>query len=614
MAKAMKKQPPVATYSKHFLASLQRAGEHAARLGHGRLTREHLMLALLDDHDTSFLIKAYGVDQEAARDGLLKALKKRHGELAGDGVPEPTPGLYGVLEQAMASVARSGLPEVESNVVLALLLEDANSTAAKVLAPYGLDFAGVIQFLKLRSTTARHTAPKAASSSPAPSAKTSGGEAPSRAAAAPSSSPSPPAAPASAANKTAATPPPAASKNVTNRESAAAGREAAAGKADRGAQPPQQRREAASRNDRAQNPAPRDAAASGKPATRQATAPTLATPTAPATIHKPTQTPASAPPHKKGAHAGERPPQQRPGATTPAPNTPAAAAQHVPSMATTPREQAPPPGPPPSQRPERISSRNTPPPSPSPRTAQPSAAAASPSAPLRPHAAVAAPPARSSHRAEPPHQPPPSASPMPAPPRQPAPPPPPGEREVLSPTGSVLERGRFVENIPRRLRAHDCTPVEVRLTQPENAPLMANGPSSPQLIAEAITVQLRAPGKGLHIEGTTAETQWIRSGETSVGDGELAAWHWLVKARRPGKQRLKLSMTARTVNRNGQIQETHLPDTVILVHVTRNWRYLSMRAGLWLAVVAGSALLTWLVPRILASDRIRNVLHALGLL
>lgn len=101
-------------------------------------------------------------------------------------------------------------------------------------------------------------------------------------------------------------------------------------------------------------------------------------------------------------------------------------------------------------------------------------------------------------------------------------------------------------------------------------------------ITRAMTVRLRAPDGGFTIETTSPETQWIES-ILSLADSDSARWRWSVTARRPGKKRLQLVVSARTVDGEGLTAETALPDKVFDVRVSINYAESVMRWAGWVA-------------------------------
>ena len=75
---------------------------------------------------------------------------------------------------------------------------------------------------------------------------------------------------------------------------------------------------------------------------------------------------------------------------------------------------------------------------------------------------------------------------------------------------------------------------------------------------------------------------------------------------------MQLTVTAKTLNQDGRIQETHLPDTIVVVKVRRNWGSLFKGIAKWTGILAAGALAGWSLPLIVSNEHIQNVLRSLG--
>lgn len=113
-------------------------------------------------------------------------------------------------------------------------------------------------------------------------------------------------------------------------------------------------------------------------------------------------------------------------------------------------------------------------------------------------------------------------------------------------------------------------------------------PLAEQALMRALSVRLRAPGGDFWIEPAAPETQWVDSASSLIHD-DYAVWRWTVVARRRGRGRLTLMVSARTVGRDGVAAETAPPDRVIEVRIASNYAQIARRwAGWILALLAGA--------------------------
>lgn len=156
--------------------------------------------------------------------------------------------------------------------------------------------------------------------------------------------------------------------------------------------------------------------------------------------------------------------------------------------------------------------------------------------------------------------------------------------------------GRLIENIPRRMRAAVAERIEVRISHEETQMLSRGleGRAEPMrhdiMVTQTMSVALRAPDSGFTIEPLSPETQWIFD---RPDDGEAyGRWRWVVTPHAPGQRRLQLIVAARSIDQNGLVGDTALPDQIITVRVRTNyWR--SMGRGLqWIAAMLIGGVLT----------------------
>lgn len=158
--------------------------------------------------------------------------------------------------------------------------------------------------------------------------------------------------------------------------------------------------------------------------------------------------------------------------------------------------------------------------------------------------------------------------------------------------------GLMGDSIPRRMRAHVASAVDVQLGRAEMTSLLEglSDDGGRAVALGSLSVKLRAPEGRFMIESTSVETQWLQ-GDGGALDGAGGSWRWTVTPLKPGRRRLQLAVWARTVSPGGMAVVTPLPDQTIEVRVGRNFgrsfgRLLgwAMFAGMgWLAATYGSA-------------------------
>jgi neural Wiskott-Aldrich syndrome protein len=163
-------------------------------------------------------------------------------------------------------------------------------------------------------------------------------------------------------------------------------------------------------------------------------------------------------------------------------------------------------------------------------------------------------------------------------------------------SGGSAERGPLVENVPRRMRTLVPAGAEVRIARDKldgliQALINRSGGHRPEpVVAQALSVRLRAPAGGFWIEPTSPETQWLESGAQALHN-EAITWRWAVTPQQRGRGRLVLMVSMRTIGLDGSAAESAPPDRVIDVKVAaRHGRRLLRMLG-WLVVLGLGAML-----------------------
>ena len=150
----------------------------------------------------------------------------------------------------------------------------------------------------------------------------------------------------------------------------------------------------------------------------------------------------------------------------------------------------------------------------------------------------------------------------------------------------------MVETIPRKMRAHVPSAVEVRLAKADFQ-MLADGLQADDvrrhavLVTPAMSVRLLAPDGGFIIAAASPETQWLAS-KLGLIETDFASWRWSVTPLKAGRRRLQLVVSARTSVPDGTAADTTLPDQIIDVRVATNYGRATMKLAGWAAVaIAG---------------------------
>jgi hypothetical protein len=557
--------------SAYLSLSIRRAVSAAQQRSHRYVTLEHLLLSLLDDPDALALLEAVRADIPAIKVNAADTVNRNLATLY-------TPGQFDlrasykverVLQTASDDADRLNCQEVDAAFVLAAISRESDNPAAGILKRNAFTYSAAMTWLY--SHRGKSTARPAARAAPVPSAPP-----------APEPEPSPEATPAAEV----ATPEP--SRNPPRREEQYSDvdlemlDEEVAEPAP--IQPPAREKPQARPAAAAARSAHLSPAAKPQPAPRLGderpgasesrwsdTTP-IASPSPPPLQPAPRRREASGDGNGYApASAPQAQPQPRP---QPQPQ-PRQAETHLPSSARLDEMRlrpAPPASRPPLTTPaspsspaaanQTVKKRSAPAPAPQPAPVPASAQA--------PGAKASVPPAdRQKGRPRPRRQ---------------------SPQEVLV--------GRLLENIPRRMRAGVPERIEVRISREESTALSRGMEGRSEtirhdiLITQAMSVMLRSPDGGFSIEPLSPETQWIFE-RPEAGESETyGRWRWVVTPSETGQRRLQLIVAARSIDKNGLVGDTALPDQVITVKVRMNILR-SLWSGIqWIAALVLGGVLT----------------------
>jgi len=110
-------------------------------------------------------------------------------------------------------------------------------------------------------------------------------------------------------------------------------------------------------------------------------------------------------------------------------------------------------------------------------------------------------------------------------------------------------------------------------------------------LTRAVTVRLKAPAGGLHVENAAPETQWFDTRDAQRNGDDEVRWRWIVTPHLTGARQLQVSVTIRMIAADGTMIETALPEHSTTVKVRSNFRAGLRRVGRGaLALCAGVAL------------------------
>ena len=531
------------TKSPVLLSSLHRAHAYATQQQHRQITLEHLLLALTEDSDALAVLHASKVDIERLRSAVSDLVGRNEDrviipDLAG---PTASSDVITIFEYASAAADQSGRGQIDGAIVLAALIGEGNSSAARLLESHGLTFEHAIASLQNRVADAPAPAPVPPTRELAPP---------------PPQSPQ--------------VPPQASLQGQTETT------EQALRRAQEPAQrPPQERPQERSQQQTQEHPI-----ITSPLATSVTPPPSVAPPKPRLSQPAPQQVPQQAPAHP------QQQAQQPTTPTMPQPVRPTAPPARAPGPAAAPRP-ATTSAPVPAQNEIRSPTNEM----------HPGAEQGGMIAPW-PDPETAAQPPQAQRQMRPP-QPAQAGSvngigtPSGAPNLQ-------KRQLVQSQPGTkpavVIEEGQLIENIPRKMRVAVSEQVEVRIARnsvnvpTENMQGHGQAQSHGLYVTKAMTVRLRAPEGGVRIETSSPETQWIDNALGLIQD-DFASWRWTITPEFRGTKKLQLVVSARTVGADGVAAETALPDQVFDVVVRMNYFRTAKRLGGWaVAAAAGGAI------------------------
>ncbi|KAB2848329.1 MAG: hypothetical protein F9K44_11140, partial [Hyphomicrobiaceae bacterium] len=146
--------------SRNLALTLQRAEHYAAEQGHDELTLEHLLLSFTEDPDTLRSFNACGVALDRLREELADHLSGLPGDRAASlSVPAHSSQLTRLVADATDATLEAKRSEINSFIVLAALVGNEQSDAARILERHGFTWEKAIEALQSPADSARKVQP-----------------------------------------------------------------------------------------------------------------------------------------------------------------------------------------------------------------------------------------------------------------------------------------------------------------------------------------------------------------------------------------------------------------------------------------------------------------------
>ena len=135
-----------------LISSLHRAQAYAAQQQHRQMTLDHLLLALTEDADALVVLHASNIDVERLRSAVSDIVGRNEDRVTIPdlGGPAASSELVVIFEYASAAADQSGRGMIDGAIVLAALIGEGNSPAARLLETHGLTFEHAIASLQNR--------------------------------------------------------------------------------------------------------------------------------------------------------------------------------------------------------------------------------------------------------------------------------------------------------------------------------------------------------------------------------------------------------------------------------------------------------------------------------
>ena len=153
-----------------------------------------------------------------------------------------------------------------------------------------------------------------------------------------------------------------------------------------------------------------------------------------------------------------------------------------------------------------------------------------------------------------------------------------------------IDPGRLLDKFPERMRARTAVTLEVRIARSAVlATAAALGATPDAALTRALSIRLKAPSGGFHIENAAPETQWFDTRAAPREDDEVR-WRWIVTPHSRGTKVLQLALQMRTIGVDGAMLETVMPEQAIDVRIAPHYGpLLRISCGWAVAALAGAS-------------------------
>ncbi len=136
-------------FSQEVQITFSLAVREAQRRHHEYLTTEHVLYAMLFEEKGQEILRSCGGDLASLRDLLEEYFTQQMEELPAqeDFVPEQTVGLQRVLQRTVMHMHAAGHKKISVGDILAAILEEKNSHAARLLGEQGISRLDVLNYV-----------------------------------------------------------------------------------------------------------------------------------------------------------------------------------------------------------------------------------------------------------------------------------------------------------------------------------------------------------------------------------------------------------------------------------------------------------------------------------
>ena len=142
--------------SPNLVGTLERALNYAFKQQHRQVTLDHILLALSEDSDALVVLQASDVNIQKLRNAVSDLIGRNEDRAVPPdlGGPSASSELITIFEYTSAAAEQSGRGAIDGAIVLAALIGEGSSPAARLLEAHGLTFEHAISSLQKRASAA----------------------------------------------------------------------------------------------------------------------------------------------------------------------------------------------------------------------------------------------------------------------------------------------------------------------------------------------------------------------------------------------------------------------------------------------------------------------------